>query len=910
MSCALLLPNTHEQLPQGLCPVALEKIETGCHQALQSLTPEPTWLLGSEQTPALDWLLAIQAFPREVRLCYRAGSGWWDLASNQLWTPHAPASEPLPVAASIQPASGESKPSPTAQAAPATGETSSSSARTVSRESLPLSEWSDKELISHSFRYTAWGPDKPEYMRLVQEYEEEAWKRTHRDGSLPKALRKARENGLKAAELTVELQDRLKQGESEPVLAAWIDATCQGLHPRVGTHLHITLRKNLERNRTSKKKYEENRTLECTLEPVELVDGQHPNSLRHLAPAADWSVYIDETGTLFNEQADAAHVSPAAVGRLVALAVPQGVALAPMPGGFHASTALSSEVDAVLQRLLRAPVGIFGFTVQDPSSSARRWIGHVEQLVRWVLLQLPVLEGQRCRVSVHIEQKDNYLIGHNLKALAEILEGECQRLAPKRFADLHLSLEIMDKGHPLNGYVDAVAFTWGSPAQISRERLKRSALKSRCLIDPRQRALERLYLAINAQRKLLPGDWFDLCSAAAAEPGEGLLRYFLDQLGEQVRHQGGLWQGYLDEVRQRLRLKQFHLNSLGHALDWLERWTPEGHSFPPVQRLMLETARLAAANHSGLVDLARVQDCLALMGKLREEAPAEACEALLRIAVSCANNFEFGALRSAVEAWLAEPVAVPGLLNRAKLHSTLGQLEAFCARPGSAIGHFDQALACFGRLSDPQQALRESQQTLTYRLIAEMDAADLDLPGLADAWLAHMRGLTGLSDAAQISRSLATSTQDLRYTHHLWLRALVNWPQAMGEARAEYLALTKQWSSGEDHPWPLIDAYRGWLLADADRPAEARRYLMAAIERCADPDNGPVLWWMAEVLRTLAAALGLQLDEQPSAHARDRLRQLLPLAPHAALERFAQAGTLEHGAVLDALRHCLPFNFH
>jgi hypothetical protein len=905
MSCALLLPNTHEQLPQGLCPAALEKIETGCHEVLQSFTPEPTWLLGSEQTPALDWLLAIQAFPQAGRLCYRAGSGWWDLASNQLWTPPTPASEPLPVAASIQPASGESKPSPTAEAAPTVHEKSSSPHSNVPRASLPLSQWTDDDLIEWSFLYAAWGYDQ--YRRFLQEYEEEALKRST---TLVKAVREAREYGQRAAELDTELMQRLKQGEAEAVLTEWIATVCQGLYWRVPRHLKSSLKKGLKGKRTRQERFDDNRTHECTLEPVELVDGLHPNSLRHLAPATDWSVYIDESGLLFDGHAVTPDVKPSEVGRLVALAVPAGAALDPMPDGFHASAAVSSAVDAVLQRMLRAPVGIFGYCVQDPSSNAQRWIGHVEQLVRWVLLQLPVPQGQACRVKVYIEQKGTFFVGHNLAALAEILESECVRLAPERFAGLHLSLEFMDKTHPFNGYVDAVAFTWGSPTKISRERLKRSALEFRCLINPRQRALERLYLALNTQRKLLPGDWFELCSAAAAEPGEGLLRHFLEQLGEQVRLQDGLWQGYLDEVRQRLRLKRFHLDSLGHALDWLERWAPQGQSLPAAQCLMLETARLAATNHRGLVDLARIERCLALMNALRDEAPAEACEALLRIAVSCANNFEFDALRPAVEAWLAEPVAVPGLLNRAKLHSTLGQLEAFCARPSSAIDHFDKALIYFGRLSDPQQAQRESQQTLTYRLIAEMDAADLDLPGLADAWVAHMRGLTGLSDAAQISRSLATSTQDLRYTHHLWLRALVNWPHALDAARQEYLAQAKQWNSQEDHPWPLIEAYRGWLLADADRPAEARRHFMAAIERCAAPDNGPTLHWMAEVLRTMATALGLHLHDQPSAHARDRLRKVLPLAPHAALERFAQAGTLRHGALLHALRNCLPFNFH
>src|SRR5690606_3774627 len=142
--------------------------------------------------------------------------------------------------------------------------------------------------------------------------------------------------------------------------------------------------------------------------------------------------------------------------------------------------------------------------------------------------------------------------------------------------------------------------------------------------------------------------------------------------------------------------------------------------------LPLETARLAAGNHRGQVDLPRIQRSLQLMQQLRDEQPAEACEALLRLTASTANAFEFEALRNAVEQWLAEPVAVPGLLNHAKLHSTLGQLEALSGRPDAALVHFDRALDAFARLSDPQQATRDAAQPRTYRLIAEMDSPGVD----------------------------------------------------------------------------------------------------------------------------------------------------------------------------------------
>lgn len=879
MAVALLLPNAPEQLPAGLDPSSLTRLS-------DSGTQSPDWLLGSDQTPVLDWLQAIQCFPEAIRLCHRADAGWWNLATQAPW--EAPSPEPAPAA------------QPSAEAAP----------QPAAKEPVrPLSHMKDSELIRQTFLRSAWGLGKPENLRLVEDYEEEAWERIGRNPTLPDRLFRARLNGEQAEQLAGEVDQRLQQGEPADQVEAWVRAACANLDAWVLKHALKTLEKQSNYYQ-SRQKRQTPGEWHSTLEHVQLRNGHHPNSLRHLPPSPAWDIYIDETGSVFDEQADGIQPSAQELGRVVALAIPQGTTLPSLPRRFHANTSSTSEVDAALRSLLGARVGIFGFSVQDPASRARYWIGHVEQLARWVLLQLPLEPGQPCSVTVRIEQNRGYKVRDSLRALQEILEGECRRLAPERFAGLRLALQFMDKSEPLNGYVDAVAFTWGSRSAACRDRLKKSALLGHCLLNPDHRALERLYLALNTQKKLTPTDWFDLCDAAAREPAGGLLRHFLEQLGAQVRQQPGQWQAFLDEVRQRLRLKQFHLDSLGHALDWLERYAPEGHTLPAAQRLPLETARLAAGNHRGLVDLPRIQRCLQLMQQLRDEQPAEACEALLRLAVSTANAFEFEALRGAVEQWLGEPIAVPGLLNHAKLHSTLGQLEALGGQPQAALAHFDRALESFARLSDPQQAAREAAQTRTYRLIAEMDRPDADPAALIEALREHLHTLIGKAEDGEISRSLAYTGQAQRYAHHLWLRALVRWPEVLRVARAEYLGQRHQWQSHEDHPWPLIEAYRGWLLADADQPGPASEHFALAIERCADMDNGPTLHWMAEVLRCLAQALGVGLAERPSAETRTRLLQQLPHAPHAALERFAHAGAPEHAGLLASLEQCLPFNFH
>lgn len=899
MSENLQLPGSPHQYPTGMGSARFLELSpeksadpTAIDAALRELQASPICLLGSDRTPPLVWLLAVQAFPAARRLYFSQDNGQWqDLAlateqKGEATTESVAPADRTPTPASPAPEAARQNPSPGS-----------------------LHALLDKDLIGKSFVLAAWGADKPENRRQLDEIAEEAWNRAPRNSGLPDIVDEARRNGEHACELAAELLRRLDR-EGDASAGDWIASVTADVHERIRGHLQITLKRWRERRQSLQQRHGGQRVYTSSLPPVSLIDGHHPNSLRHLRPAAAWQVCIDETGSLFDEQADALNGTDSKLGRLVALAVPEGACLPALDKGFHATGAPALQVDQVLQSLLQAPVGIFGFTVQDPAAHTRHWIGHVQQLVRWVLLQLPLEPEQPCRVDVRIEQNAGYQIRDSLRALSETLEGEFRRLDPQRFAGLRLSLAFMDKQHPLNGYVDALAFTWGSPAAESRDRLKKSALPGHCLLRPSDRAMERLYLALNAAYRLPPADWYDLCAGAADEPDGGLMARFLDQLGEQVREQPAVWQGYLDEVRQRLRLKQFHLDSLGHALAWLERWAPAGQVLPAAQRLPLETARLAAENHRGQVNGGRILGCLQLARGLREEAPAEACEAILRLAVSTANNFEFAALRPAVEQWLAEPVAVPGLLNHAKLHSTLGQLCAFSGQPLEALGHFDRALECFARLSDPSQAGREAAQTRSYRLIAAMDAPGADPQPLLDALCEHLGAQLDKHEAEAISRSLAHSGQAARYAHHLWLRALATFPAQTAAARAAYLEQAHQWQGGDDHPWPLIEAYRGWLLRDADQPRLAAERLQTAIAACSAEGNGLTLQWMAEVLRTLASALGLGETEPPSPGARELLRQSLLHAPHAALERFANAGRLEHGAIHDALRQCLPFNFH
>lgn len=772
----------------------------------------------------------------------------------------------------------------------------------------------DAQLQSETFKLAAWGPS-PERLRQLDDFAEQALQ-PGRPPSLHAQLQTVRRNGEKAYALGQELE-AIFHSQGAQAAQAWLDKKSRVLpHQRMATHLRITLDKLLERQyeQTQRKNAAQAQQYKANV-AVQMHAGQHPNSLHRQTPATHWRIYIDEGGSVFDEQADALNASDKDVGRMVALAVPASTQL-PKLGNFHATQSNPAQVDQVLQTLLDAQVGILGFSVQDSTARQAYWLGQVQHLIRWTLLQLPVPQNApACQVQIYIEKGDNYSSADSLHILSTTLESEFRALDPERFRHLQLKLEFMDKGHPLNGYVDAVAFTWTSPASISKDRLKKSQLRGHCLVDAAQESLHHLFLSLSEHSALAPQDWYALCSAASGEREGSFLHRSLARIGAQAEKDGPLWQRYLSDVQQRLAHKQYRLSELGCALAWLKRHTPPQQTLPTALHLLLLANELALHNHQGKAEQNLLEQCLGMAMQLRDEEPALSAETLLRIATACNNQFEFTLVQRTLQEWLQQPVAVPGLLLYGKMQSTLGQIAAFTGQTEQALQQFDAALASFARLSDPAQARREQAQTRSYRLVAQMDgcqqqgAAAHPVQALVQALQQHL----GEKTADGLSRSLAHSAQQRRFDHHLWLRALVHWPQALGSARQAYVQQQPQWHSGSDHPWPLINAYRAWLLHDGGHRAPAQAHMLSAIQACMDDSHGPTLQWMAEVLRTLAHALGLELpeDAQPSAAQRQHLQQLLPHAPHAALAAFALAGLgTTHAQLLQHLAASLPFNFH
>ncbi|ART83434.1 hypothetical protein CBP31_13050 [Oceanisphaera profunda] len=887
----LILPNTPNVLPAELIAVQSHSLsaihsaswkEVNNHCAALLQQSSYTVIVGASQTPAVYWLAALQSWPK-ANVWYWDGvehQGQWQQLSAQ--TVYAAASGQLTTA---------QEQSPKTQSQPASNSQQSGD--------------SDHVLLGKGFRFAAWGlSDKNNLQRLKDvEYQVSLQNNPELSRKLVKAVAK----GKHAFELWQQCEQQLKEQGDSVSFAAWYQALYQQQNNDIQRHLRIQLEKT--RNFRAKKQATQSTRVQYhsnvrgpDLEP------HHPNSMAHLAHQPCWEVLIDETGCEFGEAISELAASDQKVGRMVALAVPgkQSI-LPPIALGYHATEVGHESNDAVVQSLLDAKVGILGFSVKDQNlPQAYSWFSAVHTLCRWVLRSLPIMAGQTVTVDFLIEERGNSQ--QDLTAVSELLSAELAELDAQRFAKLTVNMRFIKKSeHPYNGYVDVVAHTWGSPAAASKDRLKKSAWLGHCLLRPDDETLSRLLLALEGIA-LNRHDWLALMSHTNQLPEHSLAGNMLHKLGAQIQQTPALWHSYVSEVSQQLDNKGYQLSQLVPALSWLQRYQPSNETLPPILELQWLSGKLAISNHQGQLDMATVERCFTLCSALKQEDARRVSEVLLRLSVSATNSFQF-ALAEQVLNFLSDiPQLAMGVRNYGKLLSSRGQVAAFQGEVTQAQVCFDEALACFSQLSDPQQARQEQQQTQIYKLFAQLDDRQLTDDQLTDV-LTKICQQRLDKDVAASLRSLAHSSQEdeQRWLHHVLLRAMCVRPALASKWLADYAAQAHQWQSGQYHPWPLINFYRAWLLLQLDQIAQAELYWQQAIDGC--QQGGTTLQWMGHVLATVAQSLGSKVACLSSENVTE-LQHKAPELPVGELAQFVTLSSCSHQDRMHCLARCLPFNFH
>lgn len=840
----------------------------------------PSYIAFSANTPSLLLLASQQCWP-EASYLLQEQQRWLELPSGEYWSV-AETNTPNSAAVITEPEPSVAIPSENIE--PQTPSVINTKAASPKK---------DKELLADVFKIASWGEHEPEHRAQLDELFSELLKRSERKPELMQQAQQKRELGKQAYKLGLECERRLKKNGYTIEFEEWFKKQTD-LKDSISYYLTQKLKRWQKWNENKRQQFAANTT--CQLAPISF-DDHHPNSLRHLPTHHDWQILIDETGSEFDNSKHL-HVHDTKLGRMVALAIPVNkVNLPALNNNFHATNESDATLDETIKTLLDNPVGIVGITVNDALLGKNsRWFSGIYLLMRLVLRLLPI--QAQGKVEFFIEQRGGFDANMSLFPIQQLLETELQALDAERFKEVKISLQFANKNHhPANGYVDALAHLWAAGSANSKTRLKHSALRGHCLLEPQHDVIERSYAAIDQQHILSPKDWYALVSAVSDEPSSSLLHNVLAELGKHIQQQATIWQGYLDFVSQLLQHKNYHLLELKTALDWLANYTPKECALPRMLTLNWYMARLACANHLGQHDMPLLSQSLTLAQSLLNENAMEVCHLHLRIAVAATNQFEFDSAQDILDFWQAQDPRLMGLNNYGKYLSSLGQLAAFRGQTTQAISDFDRAISTFAQLSDPQEKRKQQRQTEIYRLIALTDNE-----GVSDHALQQALETFWQKPLSTIAKQLGQSDNNQRFEQHLLLRMMITRPALQ---QASYLENAPDWQFELAHPWPLIAAYRAVLL-QPQQPLKASLWMHKAISACREA-QGATLQWMGEVLALWVGQYGIQIPALPST----QLKQLQNLLPHAPWQSFDKLkNARDRTEAMQGLTACLPFNFH
>ena len=617
----------------------------------------------------------------------------------------------------------------------------------------------------------------------------------------------------------------------------------------------------------------------------------HGSDLRAATPCHKWTVLIDEGGNEFTDEN-----AKFGLGKFVALIVPGDEwPLEPLPGWHATECPSNEEIDRVFQAVLDAPVYVFGVSLHSvPKVPGERWMDGVALLIDWILRLLPI--DAPTQIDVLIENRGAF---DKHQSLA-LVEREClRRLAfafPTRAAAVNLSMRIISKhGSPLNGYVDAVAFTWSSPSGVSKERLRQSELLGPCLLTMGARELLGFWDAFAQGVHLSGSEWWSLLPLG--DNPSALAANLLAGIGHEARQLPSVWDVFLKETGRQMASGPVDLRALSRAVDWLETWAPAEKQILPLMRLIWLTVKLARSNHMGASENAWEHEMEQLEALLFDEAAPSVCHADLHLAVARTNRFDFANAGKSLAKWDSQPMAVPGLKYWGQVQSSLGQHHAFTGNNAAAVACFDRALAAFAKLSDPDIRAKECEQTGVYRAIAVMDDTGSSDEDVRNAMIA----VFGKLDVSTVEKLATSNDPRSRYMHHLLLRWLVN--RGDKDLENTYLSLRDKWQLGEGHPWPLIELYRAIILHPLD-PKEAMSHALSATDLAFSANQGPVVRMIGACCRTIAAHWG-----ETWTHSEQEIQSLSTELPFAG----NHLQNLKNGVMEDDprkfLSKCLPFNF-
>jgi hypothetical protein len=293
-----------------------------------------------------------------------------------------------------------------------------------------------------------------------------------------------------------------------------------------------------------------------------------------------------------------------------------------------------------------------------------------------------------------------------------------------------------------------------------------------------------------------------------------------------------------------------------------------------------------------------------------------------KLAIHYCDQFDFVAAQQFLEE-VTDPEYFKFLDRRSRgvLLSTRGQVHAMLGQSAPAETAFLMAIQEFGHM-DADLGEKEIRQTSVYRAMNLLDSDPLAAKPLIVSLIGK------LSPAA---RRLASAPDSVSaWDHHLLLRAIYllskHRDQEAAAARKAYLGVSQAtWSTGNTHPWELIDLYRVLMLYTSGEDSHSCELVMQDLLKraaliCRSKDQGKDHGITLHVICAMIDTVAVVTVDDASKPVFKRLARREIATVSGALGKSAYAkhamnhlesilGNPDGYSAEDALK-TLPFNYH
>ena len=773
----------------------------------------------------------------------------------------------------------------------------------------------EKELLKKIFELSSSSKNRAQTVQVERLLSEAASQKKHNPNLLQQAI-KAKKMGIKTYNIFFFFFTGKYNKLLDNEFSQYWDELRERLENKGEQEIYKALQKKLYKKLQEKRqrKNKLNNRLKTSTVEIPHFNDHHPNSIRHLPPLSQWSIFIDETGTNFNNNTCDYDIDDLSLGKCIALIVPTKLyeknTILPPIGYQHATNSDEAKNDTIINTVLKAPVGVLGFSIIDEiNSRTTSWFNSIYTLIKWVVKLIPINTNKTTELTFYIEERSEYNTSINLLPIIDVLLAELSEINPNRYRKVKINAKFIDKyEHPLIGYADTIAHMWGSPSPISQDRLRKSKMLGHCLIRPSDNVMERLYHSLDSTETLEPNEWYEITSAVADEPKGTLLHDTLNELGEIVQNDQNKWIAFLEEVRKNLS-HSYNPLTINTALNWLEKNTPQGLTLSPLDQLHKLSVEIDRANHLGNFDSSmndKISKIKELREKLFDEYAKELCEIDLRLIISYSNIYEFSKMKDIIDYWQKVDTATITKETKGKLISSEGQYYAFIGNNTEAVRKFDEAISLFKTLSDNKKVEIHAPWTSSYKAVSLLDLKEQKVEQVRSIL---ENSIIGQSLLQSIKSILTTPSR--RFEEYLMLRTFVYYPTSFSEEIQEYINKIELWNDGDSHPYQIINFYRAWLLFKNDKYDLAKEFIKNTFDICNNSNEGVTIKWIGYTLQLLATKIGIIKRNSSNIISKaEKLSSTFSALPIDKMKEWEQRCDLKHSECLQLLEELTPFNFH